>query len=82
MIHCAPAPHSRLVLWHRRYPALRRRGLSNLSNSALRYRDPRLHRRGLVPYRVPWLRRQPHRRLGRILARRRGSRLQEGADRC
>jgi hypothetical protein len=96
MIHCAPALHSRLVRWHRRYPArrsrlechrlvlkLRRPDLrSRISNSALRYRDPLLHPRGLVLYRAPRLRRQPHRWPGRILARRRGSRRQEGADRC
>ena len=96
MIHCAPVPHSRLVPWHRRYPALHRRLalrrlvptlrrldlLSRIYSSALRYRDPLLHPRGLVPYRGPRLRRQPGCQLGRILLRHRGSRRQRGADRC
>lgn len=96
MIQCAPGLHSRLVPWHRHYPAPRSRLafrqlvpklrrpdlLSRISNSALRYRDPRRRHRGLVPYRVPRLRCRPHRRLRRILDRRQGSRRQEGVDKC
>ncbi len=96
MIHCAPALHSRLVPWHRRYPGRRSRLafrrlvpklrlpdlLSRISNSALRYRDPLVRPRGLVRYRGPRPGPQPHRRLGRILARRQGSRPQEVVDRC
>ena len=94
MIHCAPAPHRRPVPWHRRYPARRNRRvfrrpvpklrppdlLSRISNSALRYRDPLLHPKGLVPCRGPRL--PLHLRSGRILAHRRDSRQQEGVDRC
>jgi hypothetical protein len=96
MIHCAPAPHRRLVPWHRRYLARRNRRafrrlvpklrrpdlLSRISNSALRYRDRRRHPKGLVPYRGPRPGHQPHRLRGRIPVRRRDSHQQEGADRC
>jgi hypothetical protein len=96
MIRWPPASQSHPVRWHHRYPARRSRLasrqlvpkprrpdlLSRISNSALRYRDPLRHPRGLVPYRGPQLRHPDHRRRARILLHPWESRRREGADKC